>query len=93
MAQPSSPDEDNADLTRVGCVLTLLSVALVFGVALPIVRWRDPATAEPLPRSVAIGSPFIIGAAFFGAASLFLRLIGLPVWVKREPGETNDPKA
>src|SRR5262245_49323909 len=34
-------EDDNAKLTVVGCVLVLLTVAVIFGVALPIVRWRD----------------------------------------------------
>jgi hypothetical protein len=75
---------DKEKLTGVGCVLTLLSVAVIFGVALPIVRWRDPATGQPLPREIAILAPVLIGAAVHGTGSLFLRLIGLRVWAKRE---------
>src|SRR5207302_831544 len=30
---------DNTKLTAVGCVLTLLTVAVMVGVAIPIVRW------------------------------------------------------
>src|SRR5262245_33114090 len=49
---PASPERtrgslkegDNTKLTGVGCVLTLLSVAVTIAVAIPIVRWRDPAT-------------------------------------------------
>jgi hypothetical protein len=82
--QGGTADDDNAKLTGVGCVLTLLTVVVIFGVALPIVQWRDPATGRPLPRAVAIFSPFLIGAAFHGIASVFLRLIGLRVWSKRE---------
>jgi hypothetical protein len=77
-------DDDNAKPTVVGCVLTLLTVVVIFGVALPIVQWRDPATGRPLPRAVAIFSPFLIGAAFHGIGLLILRLIGLRVWSKRE---------
>jgi hypothetical protein len=76
--------EDKAKLTGVGCVLTLLSVAVIFGVALPIVRWRHPATGQPLPQEVAILAPVLIGAAVHGIGSLFLRLIGVRVWSKRE---------
>jgi hypothetical protein len=76
-------DDVKAKLTGVGCVLTLLSVAVIFGVALPIVRWRDPATGQPLPRHIAVLAPVLIGAAVHGIGSLFLRLIGLRVWSKR----------
>jgi hypothetical protein len=77
-------DDDKTKLTRVGCVLTLLSLAVIFGVALPIVGWRDPETGQPLPRMVAIVAPVLIGAAVHGIGSFFLRMLGLPVWAKRE---------
>jgi hypothetical protein len=77
-------ENDKANLTVVGYVLTVLSVAVIFGVALPIVRWRDPATGQRLPGEVALFGPLLIGAAVHGLGSLFLRLIGLPVWAKPE---------
>jgi hypothetical protein len=80
----SLKEGDNTKLTGVGCVLTLLSVAVTFAVALPIVRWRDPATGQPLPREVAIISPLLIGAAFNGIASLLLKVLGVRVWSKQE---------
>jgi hypothetical protein len=72
--------EDNAKLTGVGYALTLLTIAVIFAVALPIVRWRDPLTGERLPRTIAIVSPFLIGGAVHGIGTLFLWCIGLPVW-------------
>jgi hypothetical protein len=78
------PVEDHkTKLTNVGCVLTLLSVAVMFGVAVPIVHWRDPATGQALPRAIAILAPVLIGAAVHGIGSLLLRLLGLPVWAER----------
>jgi hypothetical protein len=82
----ASEADDNGKLTAAGCVLTLLSVAVIVGVALPIVRWRDPETGLPLPRSMAILSPLLIGAAFHGIGSFLLKFLGLPVWSKREMG-------
>jgi hypothetical protein len=76
--------EDKENLTGVGCVLTLLSVVVIFAVALPIVRWRDPLTGNPFPKEVAIATPVLIGAAVYGIGSLFLKLIGVRVWSKRE---------
>jgi hypothetical protein len=76
----------HAKLTGVGCILTLLTVAVVFGVAIPIVRWRDPMTGQPLPRTVAIISPLLIGAAVHAIASLLLRVIGVRVWSIQEKG-------
>jgi hypothetical protein len=77
---------DPAKLTAVGCVLTLLTLAVMVGVAIPIVRWRDPATGQPLPRSIAILSPLLIGAAVHGIAMLVLRVIGVRVWSTQEKG-------
>jgi hypothetical protein len=83
--QSGSPEaDDNGKLTASGCVLTLLSVAVICVAALPIVRWRDPETGRPLPRFIAIVSPLLVGAIVHGIGSLLLRLIGLPVWSKRE---------
>src|SRR5262245_20491705 len=78
------PEGDNTKLTGVGCVVTLLSVAVAFVVAIPVVRWRDPATGQPLPREVAIIAPLLIGAAFNGIASFLLRVLGVRVWAKQE---------
>lgn len=72
------------ELTTIGCVLTLLTVAVIFGVAVPLVRWRDPETGQPLPRTIAIITPFLIGAAFQAIVSLLLRIFGLRIWKKRE---------
>jgi hypothetical protein len=83
---------DNTKLTGAGCIVTLLSTAVIFGAALPIVRWRDPVTGQPLPRAVAILCPLLIGAAFHGIASLILRLVGFPVFSKPEKDESIPPK-
>jgi hypothetical protein len=77
-------ENENVKLTAVGYVLTLLSVALIVGVAIPIVRWRDPVTGEPLPRMVAIFAPLLIGATVNGIGSFLLKLVGLPTWSKQE---------
>jgi hypothetical protein len=86
---PTAPD--NRKLTRTGCVVTLLSVAAIVAVALPIVRWRDPATGEPLPRMVAVLTPVLIGAVFHGICSVLLRLVGLRTWAKSHADESRPP--
>jgi hypothetical protein len=79
------PEEGvNEKLTGVGCILTLITIAVLFGVAIPIAHWRNPATEQPLPRDIAIASPFVIGAAVHRIGSLLLRLISLQVWSKRK---------
>jgi hypothetical protein len=88
LSEPRPEDDANGKLTTVGCIVTTLSVAVIVAVALPLVRWRDPATGEPLPRMMAILSPILIGAAFHGIVSMILRLVGLPVWAKPEKDES-----
>ena len=73
-------EDDKGKLTAVGCVLTLLSTAVIFGVALPIVQWRDPETGQQLPGMVAILTPILIAAVFNGIGTGFLRLLGLRTW-------------
>jgi hypothetical protein len=77
-------EDDKGKLTAVGCVLTLLTTAVIFGVALSIVQWRNPETGQPLPRMVAILAPILIGAVFHGIGTGFLRLLGLRTWSKSE---------
>jgi hypothetical protein len=80
MSSPGPSGPDNSKLTAVGCVPTLLSGAIIFCVAIPIVQWRDPETGQPLPRSIAIFAPVVIGAAFHGIVSGVLWLLGFPVF-------------
>jgi hypothetical protein len=80
-------NDKNARLTAIGCIVTMLTVAVILGVAVPIVRWRDPDTGQALPRSIAIFAPFLIGAAFHGIATLMLRLVGLRLWKAPEKDE------
>jgi hypothetical protein len=84
-------NDGNLKLTSIGCLLTLLTVALIFGVAIPIVQWRDPDTGQPLPRLIAISLPVIAGAVFYGGASFLLNLIGLPVMVQRKSDDEPRP--
>src|SRR5262249_51627735 len=92
LAERNPPDDNKTKPTCVGCVLMLLSVAVIFGVALPIVRWRDPLTGDELPQEVAIIAPVLIGAAFHGIGTLLLRLLGLRIWTKSERDETPPPE-
>ena len=80
-----------AKMTAPGCILTLLSTAIIFGTALPIVRWRDPDTGEHLPRIVAIAAPVLLGAAFHGLGTLLLRMVGLHVYVPPKKNEAHSP--
>jgi hypothetical protein len=87
-AEPTAEKKGGAEekLTAAGCLLALVSTATIFIAAFYIVRWRDPATGLPVPRTVAIISPVLIGAAVNGVGMLLLRVIGVRVWVKKENG-------
>jgi hypothetical protein len=71
-------------LTGIGCAVMLLTVAVIFGTAIPIVRWRDPETGLSPPRDAVIVAPFLIGGLFYGMLSVLLWLAGLRVWAKDE---------
>ena len=88
VAEGNPAGDDKVKPTGVGCVLTLLTVGIILGVAIPIVQWRDPQTGQPLPRTVAIIAPFLIGAAFHGIGMLLLRLFGLRTWSESETEES-----
>ncbi|HEY7313659.1 MAG TPA: hypothetical protein VH643_30185 [Gemmataceae bacterium] len=92
MTERNPVGEDNAKLTAAGCVLALLSVAVIFVAAIPIVRWRDAATGESLPHDVAIATPFVLAAAFYGIGTVLLRVVGLRIWSKSETDESCSPK-
>jgi len=92
LAERNPAGDGNDKLTGVGCVLTLLTVAVIFGVAIPIVQWRDAQTGRPLPRMVAIFAPFLIGAIFNGIGIGLLRLLGLRVWSKSAKDDSASPE-
>ena len=92
MPERNPAGDDNAKLTAVGCILTLLTVAVIFIVAIPIVRWRDPETGRPLPRMVAIMTPFLIGAVFNAVGIGLLRLLGLRIWSRPPQDEPVSPE-
>ena len=75
-------DDSNSRPTVAGCLLLLLSLAVIPGVAIPIVTWRDPDSGRPLPRLIAIVTPVLAGAVFFGIGSSILKILGLSVLSK-----------
>src|ERR1700692_4424203 len=60
---PDTPDilAEKQQPTFAGCFLTLICVAVTFGLAVPIVMWRDADTGQPLPRMGAIAAPILAG--------------------------------
>jgi hypothetical protein len=79
---------DQGKPTAVGCVLTLLTLAVIFGVALPIMRWRDPQTGLSLQGDSAIYAPLVVGAIFHGIGTGLLRLMGLRIWSKTDKDDS-----
>ena len=90
MSDHNSKKESKGKLTLIGYVITLLSVIIIFGVALPIIRWRDPETGQGLPQTLAIACPLLIGAAFHGVASAIFDLIGFPVLIHHVTNNDNE---
>jgi hypothetical protein len=74
-------NEKNQQPTAAGCLLSVLCVAVIFVVAVPVVMWRDPTSGHPLPRMVAIAVPVLAGGLCYGIGSLLLRLLGIPIMV------------
>lgn len=77
-------DEERDDKKKkpspAGCILAILTLAVIIGVSYPVVRWRSPETGEPLPRMVAVFTPFLVGGVFHGIGGYLLRLLGLSAW-------------
>lgn len=82
-------DNRNSQPTVAGCLLLLVSLAVIFGVAIPVVRWRNSETGRLLPRMVAIVVPVLAGAIVHGLGTAILKIVGLPVLVKSKP-ESSD---
>jgi hypothetical protein len=74
--------DDNSRPTVAGCLLLLLSLAVIGGVALAVVSWRDPDSGRPLPREMAIAVPVLAGALCCAIGTGLLRLLGLSVLTK-----------
>jgi hypothetical protein len=91
MVEIPSEGDDNGPPTIAGCLLLLLSLAVIGAVAVPLVTWRQPETGQPLPRMVSIFIPVIAGAIVFGIGTGLLRLLGVRVLAeaKKEPSESD----
>jgi hypothetical protein len=83
MAETESADDDNSQPTVLGCIVLIFTLAVIGIIAIPVVRWRDP-DGRPLPRMVAIFTPIIAGAMFFGLVTAIMKLFGLSLYTKPE---------
>jgi hypothetical protein len=88
-----TPDIRTGPPTAVGCVLVLLCVVVIFGLAIPVVRWRDPATGEPLPRMVAVVIPVLAGALCYGLGAGICKLLGVTLVKPPTPDSPPDVDA
>jgi hypothetical protein len=91
MSKLNHGDPEKEQLTLPGCVLTVLSTAVIFGTAIPIVLWRDSA-GRPLPRFVALAAPLLIGGAFHGLGTVILWLFGLRVMITPSSEKSDWPE-
>lgn len=81
MTEHNDTGDENAKPTAVGCVVTLLSVAVVLGVAYPVVQWLHSLPIQ-LPHEAVVPAPLLLGAIFYGVVSEFLKLLGVRLWAK-----------
>jgi hypothetical protein len=79
MAATPSEDDDNSQPTLAGCLLMLLSLAVIVAVALTL---RIPNSGETLPRDAAIIAPVLAGALFYAVVGGLLRILGVRVLAK-----------
>jgi hypothetical protein len=82
MAATPSAGDDNNQITFAGCLLVLLSLAVIVAVALTLVQWRDPNSGEPLDRDVLVMTPVVAGALFCAIVGGLLRMLGVRVLAK-----------
>jgi hypothetical protein len=82
MAVTPSEGDDNNQLTFAGCLLMLLSLAVIVAVALTLVRWRGPNSGETLPRDALIQIPVVAGALFYAIVGGLPSMLGVRVLAK-----------
>jgi hypothetical protein len=83
---PEHDPEEDARLTPAGCVLTFLTIVVILGVAIPLVRTISTMEQEGGNggRRTAILLPFAVGAVFYALGIGVLRLFGLQLWDRSE---------
>jgi hypothetical protein len=81
-AAASAKGDASSRPTAAGCLLTFLCVAVIVGSAVPIVTWRDPDFGVPLPRTLSIAAPFLLGGLCYAIGAAILRLLGLALFKK-----------
>ena len=87
---PTPDIKDHSKPTAAGCLLMLLSLAAIVALAIPLIRWRDPATGEALPRFTSILIPIVAGATVFGLGTTILKMLGLPIATESRPPIAED---
>jgi len=93
LAQSNPTGQGGEKPTTAGCIVTLLTLVVILGMAISIVQWRDAATERPLPQDVAIAAPFLVGAVFFWICTVLLKLVGLRIWSQPEKEDADPPNA
>jgi hypothetical protein len=82
MAVTPSEGDDNNQPTFAGCLLMLLSLAVIVAVALTLVRWQNPNSGETLPRDALLQIPGVAGAMFYAIGGGLLWMLGVRVLAK-----------
>src|ERR1700722_10340951 len=92
MTEPQFKDDKESKATLAGSILMVFSLTVIGCVALPIVRWRDPVSGNPLPRMIAIFTPVLAGALFCAIGTGILKMLGIPVAKPKKELPTSDEK-
>jgi hypothetical protein len=90
MAQPDPDDGKNEQATAAGCLLIVVCLAAIGGMAFYLLTWRDPETGLALPQKVVIFVPLLAGAVCYGIGAAILQVLGLPV-LRQPEKESDDP--
>ena len=78
-----APDIRMEPPTAVGCMLVLGSVAVIFGVAYPVMR-------SGLPQMIAIAIPMLAGAVCYAIGAGVCNLLGIRLYRDRHPSRDDN---
>jgi hypothetical protein len=91
MAEPEPEDDKDGQSSVAGCLLMVVCLAVIGGVACYVVTWRDADSGRPLPRDAAILVSLFAGALCYGIGTAILRILGLPIVTKLKKESSDHP--
>ena len=70
----------------------LVCLAVICGVALYVVTWRNADSGRPVPTKIAIMMPLLAGGLCYGVGTMILRMLGLSLILKRDRESSDHPE-